>query len=252
MPIASLARILVDGYDLSSRSMSVGVNTDVGVLEYTSLDSLARNAVPDVPTSGITHNGYFSNPDAGELERAFWDNLGSTANDILVTIALGTQGTVIPSYTLQTAYSLNMKLNAAAKQLVTADGEWRSGASSAPMRRGYQLFTGLLSATGAQTGVDFGAAGSAGGIAFMHVTAVTGTATNATITVQGATDDIFTTPVTLGTFTFSGTSTTGLQSLAVSLGSGTVHRYLRANCTSKGGATSFYVSVFACSANVTY
>lgn len=252
MPIASLARVLVDGYDLSSRSTSVEVNTDVTTLEWSTLDSLATNMLPDVPKSAIMHNGYFTTPNAGELERAFWDNLGSTANDILVTAVLGTQGAIIPSYTLATAFADKLTVKAVAKSLVTAEGNWQSGAASAPMRRGYQLYSGTISATGAKTHVDFSSAGSAGGVAYIHVTAVSGTATGADVAVQCDDNTSFTSATTLGTLTFSGNSTTGLQSLSVSLGSGAVDRYLRISCTDLGGATSFYVSVFACVAGVTY
>ena len=45
--------------------------------------------------------------------------------------------------------------------------------------------------------------GSDGGTAYLFVTTITGTATNATITVQSDDNTSFTSPATEGTFTFS-------------------------------------------------
>lgn len=240
----TLARILVGGYDLSGVSESIQIKLGMSALDWGALDSGARYSIPDSPTHALAHNGYFTTPDAGALERTMHDALG-TASTIYVTATLGLNQTVIPTYTFDMAYTDQVEIAAKAKSLLLINGNWKSQSPSVPVVRGYQLFRGALSATGAQTGIDMGAAGSAGGTAFLHVYSVTGTANNATITVQGSTAVGFSSPVTLGTFTFSGNSTTGLQALKLSLGSGTVQRYLRINVTSLGGATGFSVVAVA-------
>lgn len=252
MPIKALGRVLVNGYDLSSESTSLSVATAVNTVEWQTIDQSTANTLPDTPTSNITHNGYFSDEDPGGLENQLYDALGTT-DATYITALLGTQLTVPVGYTLESAWSDQMTVTAAAGELITVEGNWLSRATDVPMLRGYLLHSGLANATGPLgTAVDFGAAGAAGGFAHLHVTAVVGTATSATITVQGSTALAMTTPVTLGTFTFSGNSTTGIQSVRISLGTGTVHRYQRLNVTSLGGATSFTIVAVSASKGVTY
>ena len=71
----------------------------------------------------------------------------------------------------------------------------------------------------------------------MHVSAIGGTATSATIDVESSIDNL--SFASEGTFTFSAV---GGFTLALS---GTVNRYLRINLTSMGGATSITLQVAA-------
>lgn len=250
MAIKSLARVLVNGYDLSGESQSIGVKTSVETLDWQTLDQSSKNLLPDVPKSSISHKGYWSNADPAGLEKQLHRALG-VADSTIVSVILGTQLAMPVFYSLESAFSDSLETAVAAGSLITAEGGWLTRLGER-MVRGYPIFSGLLSGTGAQTGVDFGAAGSAGGLAHMHVTAVIGTATSAQIKVQGSTSVGFSSPVDLGTFTFSGNSTTGIQALSLSLGVGTVHRYLRANVVTLGGATSFTVTILPGQKNLTY
>lgn len=112
--------------------------------------------------------------------------------------------------------------------------------------RGFIVFDGVISATGAKTAVDFGAAGSGGGKVFCFVRAVDGTATSAAIVVESAT-------TAGGTYATEATltvSATAPKTVTATM-SGAISRYLRVNCTDLGGATSLTVTVIACVNDVT-
>ena len=135
-----------------------------------------------------------------------------------------------------------MAFAAPVDNLITLNGSWPGGDG---VLRGVLLHMGTIAATGAQTHIYIGAAGTAGK-AWLYVTAVTGTATNATCTVESDDEATFTASATEGTFTFSGV---GCYPIALSTA---VNRYVRLNCTSKGGSTSFAVFAIVAVAGVHY
>ncbi len=100
-------------------------------------------------------------------------------------------------------------------------------------------------ATGAGTVVTLPAAGSAGGKAYLFVRGISGAAVNATITVQCAAAVGFSSPTTLGTFTFSGVGVVGLTLPS------TVQQYVRINVTGMGGASSITAAAVICVNDVT-
>lgn len=250
MPIKSLAQVLVNGHALAGESTSLAVKTAVEALEWQTLNQSDKNLLPDVPVSNISHSGYWSDADPAGLEKRLWDALAA-ADATIVSVLLGTQLALPVGYSFESAFSDSLETAVPSGELITVEGNWLSR-SGERMLRGYPLAYGVLSATGAQSVVDFGGAGSAGGVAHLQVMSVVGAASNAQIQVQGSTVVGFSSPVTLGTFTFSGNATTGIQALGVSLGAGTVHRYLRANVVSLGGATSFGVMLLAGQRGRTY
>jgi len=106
--------------------------------------------------------------------------------------------------------------------------------TSAPTRRGLRVYSGLFDAVESGASVDFGAGSTTGGKAYLHVTAIDGTAVDAEIEVQSSADN--NTWADEGTFTLS---LVGGYSLDLS---GTVGRYIRLSCTDLGGATSITVT----------
>jgi hypothetical protein len=236
-------KILIDQYDFSGQTNGVTIEIPVGVLEYMVLQTTAAKKLPSFPTPNIVHGGFYDGPASGQMYDAFDDRLGS-ANDVTVGVILGTSETIPVGYVLPTSWGQQLKIAAPANGLITLSGAWPSGTSR--LYRGYQAFYGTISATGAQTGIDFSVAGSAGGIAYLFVQAVTGSASSATIKVQSDSASNFATAADEGTFTFSAV---GAFSLALS---GAVNRYVRLNCTSLGGATNFTVLAVVCLDGVTF
>lgn len=232
MPLKGYAtRILVDGYDFSSTSNEIKIDTDSSPVEYYVFQQPAAQVFSTTVKGMIEHNGYFNGAATGDLEKELYSRLALTTG-VRVSAVIGTDQTVPVAYMLDSSYNEQLTINSPAKELITVVGKWPT--LTGQLYRGYQLFQGTISATGGQTVVDLGAIPASTGIAFLHVTTITGTASNAAITVQTATSSGFGSPTTRGTFSFSAI---GGQSVALAAGD----RYARINCTSKGGATSFVV-----------
>lgn len=239
-------RILVGGVDLSGDTNTVGVNIQGRAIDYGVLQDCDQRRLPLSPQTQIEHNGYFTGPTAGKIEAELYTYLGSTTG-VVVSTVYDTAGSIPFAYSLDAAYNNRLAINAQVAQLLTVAGNWSLLKSSgAKVYRSYQIFGGTISSTGAQTGIDFGAAGSAGGKAFIHVTAITGSATNAAVKIQSDTDSNFGTAADEGNTTFSAV---GCYEISLS---GTVNRYVRLNCTSLGGATNFTAYALVGLADVTY
>lgn len=239
-------RILVGGVDLSGDTNTVGVNIQGRTIEYGVLQDCDVRRLALSPQGSIEHSGYYTGPTAGKLEADLYTYLGSTTG-IHVAVIYDTSGSIPFAYVQDTAYNSRLAINAQVGQLITVAGMWPTLKSSgARMYRGYQVGSGTVSSTGAVTGIDLGAAGSAGGKLFVFITAITGSATNAAIKLQSDTDPAHGTTADEGTATFSAV---GCQEVTLS---STVNRYQRMNVTDLGGATDFTFYAISCISGVTY
>lgn len=239
-------RIIVGGVDLSGDTNTVGVTIAGRNLEYGVLQDCDTRRLPLPPAASIEHNGYYTGPSAGTIDATLRSYLASTTG-VHVGVIFDTAATTPFAYVQDLAYNSRYNANAQTGQLLTLSGNWPTlTGSGAQMIRGYQVFGGAVTGTGTQTGIDFGAAGSAGGRCYVFVTSITGTATSATIDIESDTDVGFGTAASEGTATFSAV---GCQEVALS---GTVNRYVRANVTSLGGATGFTFYMVAGLSGVTY
>lgn len=239
-------RILVGGIDLSGDTNAAGVSIQSRSIEYGVLQDCDVRRLPMTPQSQIEHRGYYSGPAAGSIESELNSYLGNP-NGINVGLIYDTDKTIPFAYIMDLAYNQKLALRGRVGQLITIEGMWNIlKGSGARMYRGYQVAGASVTATGAVTGIDFGAAGSAGGKLFVFVTSITGTATNATIKLQSDSNSDHSTTSDEGTATFSGV---GCQVVSLSA---TVNRYQRMNVTSLGGATGFTFYAISCIDGVTY
>ena len=245
MPIkACQSKILIDQWDFSGATNGFTVNMEAKSLDYAVLQNCAQLRLPGLPMANIEHNGYFTGPNAGDMEYEMNARLASVSTIRLACI-LGTSAAIPVAFVMNSTFNQQLKYKAHVEGLLEIAGNWPAG--NEKLVRGYQVAAAqTVSATGAITGIDFGAAGSAGGKAFLQVQTITGSATNATITVQSDTDPAFGTAALEGTFTFSAV---GMYEVDLS---GVVNRYVRLNCTSKGGATSFLILGIVAISGVTY
>lgn len=235
--------ILVDEWDFSTVSSGASLEIPVETQESPTLQMTALEMLPTVPgMAKLEHNGYYTGEDAGKLEYEMYQRLG-TATPAYVAALLDTTALVNPAYVLASSWNSQLNIAMPSKQLITLQGAW----SANPVRRGYTLQNGVISAVASQVAQDFGAAGSAGCTAYLFVRAIAGVSTGITVQLQGATALAFGTPVTLGTW--ANFTTVGCKVLTVA--SGTVHRYLRLNVTGLGGATSFTMCAVVCVPGVT-
>lgn len=233
-------RVLVDEFDFSTSAKGVTVTSAVDALEASTLQSEAKQAIPGGSDGTIELSGYYTGPNAGDLEQELYDRLGSE-DGCVVSVLLDTTAVGNPAYVQQTTWGNQLKLDGPLADLITLDGKWQD-----IMDRGLSVAHATVSGTGGQTVIDFGAGGATGGWAVLHVRAIDGTAAGATFTVQSAAAVGFSSPTTHGTFTLSDV---GALTLVFS---GAVGRYIRLNCTGLGGATSIQVTAIVGVAGVTY
>lgn len=237
-----LSKLLVNEFDFSSQSNSVEVDLSTQRIETTVLQSTGGETTATASTGSIAQNGYFLDKAAGMFEQELAAQIAN-GTTLYVAALFGTDVAACPSYVARQATAENMKIAAPVDGVLTMSGKWFEGQG---IKRGLRAYEGVISATGAQAQIDLGAAGVAGGFAWLFVQDKTGTITGATITLETATVVGFTSPVTKGTFTFS-----ALGGYEIAL-SGAMGRYARINCTGKGGATSFTVVAIVASSGVTY
>lgn len=235
-------RVLMGGYLLSSQTNSAAITATLDRVETTPFEAAGKEYVTLPPSSEVGINGYmaFDTANGTTFEKRL-----HTAIDTADTVGVIYYETAVagsPGYVLPGAYTDNMQIQSPTDGVITLTGSF---ASDTGLRRGMAVYSGTISATGGTAAVDIGAAGSAGGYAYLFVTTETGTGTNADIDIESATS-AGGTYASEGTFTFN-----GVGAVAVTL-SGTVNRWLRLNCTDLGGATSWVVTCIACVSGVTY
>jgi len=241
---AIYTRLLAGGYLISGQTNSVEIQFSTNSQDVTPFEATAKEFVTLPPEASITLGGYmtFSASDVGTFEKIAYTAL-STADTLGVikstsSTYAGNVGFVMPS-----AYVQQLEQATPTAGVMTVNATWRS--SNAGVRRGVCIYSGTVSATGGTTAINLGAAGSAGGYAYLFVTTETGSGSGATIGIESATT-AGGTYSSEGTFTFS-----GIGAYAITL-SGAISQYLRLNTTSLGGATSWHVTCIACVAGVTY
>lgn len=243
MPVkGTQTRLLVNQWDFSGVSNALKVELKLNREECTVFQATAKEYVAIDNDGTISQQGYFVDSGADTFEEEIAESI-LNASSLTVAALVGTSTAACPAYVARDATTNAMKVGGKTDGLLTLSGDWISGGN---IFRGLRAFSGTISATGTQTYIDLGAAGSAGGYGWLFVQTITGTATSATITVQSDDNTSFTTPATEGTFTFSAV---GAYEIALT---GTVDRYVRLNCTSTGGATSFVVVGVVAVSGVTY
>jgi len=236
--------VLIDGYDFSGSTNSVTVGVATEGMPATAFQDTAAVTVTGTPVGSLAFGGYFVGTtgalDDGTLEKEQYDRLGAL-NTVTAAAILDTTATRPVGYVLPSVSGAGLTVAAPVDGLITVEGTFTEGT----LRRGYQIYRGTLSATGLTTPVDMGAGGTAGGLAYLFIQVITGTATNATVDIESSAtvDGVY---ASEGTFTFSAV---GVQTVVMA---GTVGRWLQLNCTDLGGATSFLVLCVACVSGVTY
>ena len=242
---AQYTRLLVNEFDFSSQSNSLEVSLENGREDVTTFQTTGKEFLTTDTEGTISQQGYFADVIAGQFEAEIQESIDN-GESLYVAALFGTNTDACPAYVARATETSGLTVGAQVPGVITLSGEWFQGLG---VLRGLRVWTGTFSATGAQTSpayIDLGAVGTAGGRAWLFVQTITGSATNATITLQSDTVNTFAAAATECTFTFSAVG--GYEQAL----SGTVNRYLRANCTSKGGATSFVVVVIAAVSGVTY
>lgn len=233
------AKLLIDEFDFSGETNGIKINISRAVLDPTNLESTAMEKIAGLADGSIEHNGFHTGAGAGEIEPELRARFG-VAGTAYVGVTMGSAGD--PAFVLPTTWLSQLKTDVPTADLITLSGTWPAAAN---LRPGLMVYRGTPSSTGALTSIDFTNAGSAGGVAYLFIQDVTGTATNAQVKVQSATTEGGSYSDE-GTFEFDGV---GVQVLALS---GTVNRWVRANVVDLGGATDFTIVCIAGLSGVSY
>lgn len=225
MPVpAKYTKILIDEFDFSGESNQANMSTQAPALESTGFQVDAAEHVAGLPSGTLTHNGYFTGKGAGEIEQELQARLG-TAGGVYVAFLFGTNVAACPAYVGHDTWGEQLKIDMPIASLITLAGQW----PGQRMRRGLRITEATLSATGAQSSVDLGAAGSDGGKLYVFLQSVDGA--NASLDLEHSTDDAtWATKATVALDSAVGVQVTDL--------SGTINQYVRINLTDLGLATS--------------
>jgi len=221
------AKLLIDEFNFSCDTNSLSVSGTVPALDSTALCATANTFTPGTPSGTITHGGYYSGKGAGYIEQELKARLG-TLTPVYVAALLGTDTPACPVYICAGTWGSQLTIDTPIDGLIALSAEWPA---TDGLVRGLRVQDGTLSATGAGTAYDFGAAGTVGGAAYLLVSAIVGTATNATVDVESSATEG-------GVYASEGTFTLSAVGVQVLVLSGTVNRWIRLNVTSLGGATS--------------
>lgn len=235
-------RVLMGGYLLSSQTNSSEITATLERIETTPFEATGKEYVTLPPSAQLNLGGYMTFDTANG---ATFENRLRLAIDTTDTVGVVYYNTALagsPGYVLPGAYTSNMQIQSPVAGVMTLSGGF---VSDTGLRRGRCVYSAAISATGGTAAIDIGAAGTTGGYAYLFVTTETGAGTNAAIDLESSTTEGGT-YASEGTFTFSAI---GVVAIALS---GTVNRWLRLNCPTLGGATSWYVTCVACVAGVTY
>ena len=236
----TLARLLVDEWDFSCETSGIDVTLTMNTEDITSLCDGAAVDAPTLAGVKITHNGYMASVNTpGSIEEEMYNRMGVMG--VYVAALFGTDVLDCPAYVLDNTFGANMEILAPAKGVLTLNGAWGEGDGG---HRGHRAYDANATATGSQTAIDLGAAGTAGGEAFLFVQNITGTATNASITVQHST--------TLGgTYTTLATFTVSAEGSFEADFAGAVNQFVRLNVVSLGGSTGLDMVAIVCVHGVT-
>lgn len=235
-------QILVDQWAFASQSNLAELAMGNEAIEVTVVGHPGHQYTTIRGDGSLHHRGFFSGAGAGYLQEEMYSRLGADQT-VHAALLLGTGDVGCPAYVLPNNQNRQLAIAAPAKSVITVEGTWSQGNG---MKRGRRVFSGALSAPGAQAGVNFGRAGDDGGFAYLFVQGIVGSASGATLTIESHTDGTFSGAAIEGTFTFSAVGAYEIEL------SGIVNRHIRANLTSLGGATAISCYVIVCVRGVTF
>ena len=232
-------RLLLDQYDFSLDTFSATFSATADALESSNWQSSARQYQPDAAKSELTVTGYYTGAAAGTIYTEIRSRLG-TESPAWVAWLLNTAALGNPAYVLRSSWGNNVTIDTPVDEMLKFDATFQGAGAG-----GLTLLDGTITATGNGSVIDFTTAGSAGGMAYLVVRSITGTATNASVSVQSSATSGMASPTTHGALTFSAV---GVQELVIT---GAIGRYCRVVINSLGGATAFAASLVLCVNDVT-
>ena len=212
---------------------TVSPSATVDMLDATTLNDTAKTFVPGLEDMALSVDGLFDNTTSAGSAFANITAAISATSTVPTSVAPSGFAVTNPVWLLP-AKTITYEVTSAVADLVQFS--MSLGAATAPSLGVSLADLAVVSATGNGTSVDNAAGTTNGGIAQLHVTAVSGTTPTLAVIVQHSTNN--STWTTLGTFT----TATAATSETITF-SGTVNRYVRASYTAGGTSPQFTCQV---------
>lgn len=233
--------VLIDEFVFTGAFFNAETEHQVAELDNTTFGALAASAEPGLASDRLMLRGYYSGYAAGEVYRELRVRMGASGRATPVAILIDTDDTNCIAECSPDAWGQSLKVSLAAPELITFEMHTPPAGN---MCTGLRMADGTSTIPGQSAPIDMAAAGT-GGMMFLFVRAIAGTATNAVIKIQSA--------ITAGgTYTDRGTITfSAVGGYAVAL-TAPVDRYVRYASLTLGGATSITFALFVCIKGVTY
>lgn len=224
------AKILVNGYDLTSYLKSGGVAKTADTAETSALGDAAKTYVPGQGDATFSGEGMMDGT-VGAVDDVFNTALGADGSELAYLPAgdaLGQTGYGLQS--IVTSYEVTSPVDDVVQVSMEAQGS--GGAERVVTQHALAARTG----TSTGTGVDGTAATSAGAAAYLHVTGRNGAA-SAVVKIQDSADNsTFADIVTFATVAADHAS----ERVEIA---GAVRRYTRASWTVTGGTATFWAGI---------
>ncbi len=232
---AQKVRVLAGQFPLSTFATGLTVDVQRAMLDKTTLTSDSQEFFVGMKMSTLTVDSIV---DSASTANNYWDTLTSFySNGTLVPVTVSPDGISSGSTaTLAQGYLSGFAPQTAVADRVTASLTFTlSGGASKDGRN--LVAHEAISTNTTGSAVDNSAGTANGGVAHLHVTAVSGTSPTCDTVVEHSTNN--STWSTLVTFT----QATGATSQRVTVAAGTtVHRYVRAKSTLGGTSPNFTIS----------
>jgi len=225
------SKIIYGEFDFSSNLASASVSHAVQTVDVTTFGSSNVVLLPTLESGEVSFDGFWAG-DTDGIDEEIVARLQSSSNTPVTFAMAGlTRGNKVKMISSkQTNYEISSEVAGAVGLSASMNGEFVGGGVSLKD-------LDAESASTDHTSVDNSASTSNGAIAYIHVTAVTGTP-SAVIKVQHSADD--SSWADLATFTTVTAATSEIKSVT-----GTVNQYLRVSSTFGGSGSVTYSLVLA-------
>jgi hypothetical protein len=238
---ARYVRLLIDQFDFSTDTSGLTLALNVAAIDAPSLQMDALQRLAGMSGAKLEHNGYYTGPDVGNLERELSARLG-TQTAVTLMVLLDTRTIGNPAYVLPATWGEQLTIEAPLSDLLTLSGAW----GEMPAQRGIVLLDGAVTATGTGGVVTLPVGSVAGGHAYLSVRALSGVAaTDIQVLVQSDDNAGMSSPTNLDSFDFDAV---GVYSVVIG---GAIDRYLRIQVADLGGADGFTATLVVCPASTT-
>ena len=224
------AVVLLDNTNLSTTLTDASLSLTADVAETSTFSSSSKTYVAGLKDGTVTLSGYFetSSPDSDAVYLA---QVGGTGVAFSIAPTGYTRGNPVSlGSTIETSYDRSADVGSVVSVAIAFqfDGDAFNGKS--------MVAPAAFTSTSTQTSVDFGAAGTNGGVAVLHVTAASGSSPTLDAKIQTSTDNTsFSDYITF-------TQATGVTSELKTSASNPA-RYARAVLTIGGSSPSFTVAI---------